>query len=231
MARPKSDSTKIAFNTIKDRINKFDLLPGDTVSDLQLSQELNMSRTPIREAIVLLMQCNLVKKEKHKYVVKHITKKDIKELLAIRVSLESLAAKLIIEKGGLTEKQLVELNDLENKYLYSMEANNYIDNFKYDAMFHKTIVNCAENSRLSVIMNNISIQSERLRWLSILTPIRLENAKNEHGAILNSLKKRDVENTCSVIEEHLFQTIKNYNSITENDSLESIITSFKKAFQ
>ena len=80
-------------------------------------------------------------------------------------------------------------------------------------------------------MSNISTQSERLRWLSILTPMRLENAKNEHSEIIEYLKQGDVEKVCSKIEDHLFQTIDNYNKITENDSLESIITSFKNAFQ
>ncbi len=231
MARPKSDSTKIAFNTIKDRINKFDLLPGDTVSDLTLSQELNMSRTPIREAIMMLVQFNLIEKDGHKYVVKHISKDDIKELLVIRVSLESLACKLICENGGLTKEMEETIVSIEDQYLSTLKAQNYIDNFKFDALFHNTIVSFANNSRLTEIMKNISIQSERLRWLSILTPIRFENAKTEHSDILQYLKECNVEKACDKIEEHIDLTIQNYNRITDNGSLESIITSFKEAFK
>ncbi|MGH4036363.1 MAG: GntR family transcriptional regulator [Sphaerochaeta sp.] len=231
MARPKSEATNIAFNTIKDRINKYDLVPGDTVSDLNLSSELNMSRTPIREAILMLVQCNLVERKPHKFVVKDITRKDIKELLDIRVAIETLAVKLIIEKGGLTKEEKKELEDLEIKYRASIKAKNYNDNFKYDSQFHTYIVDFAGNERLSGIMKNITIQGERLRWMSILTPTRLDSAVNEHAQIREFLEAGDGENAIKKIDDHLQLTKENYNKITQNSSWESIIISFKNAFK
>jgi DNA-binding GntR family transcriptional regulator len=231
MARPKSDATNIAFNTIKERINKYDLVPGDAVSDLNLSNELNMSRTPIREAIMMLVQCNLVERQKHKYVVRDITRKDIKELLDIRTAIECLAATTIIENGGLTVEQKKELKSLEDNYTKSIESKNYNENFNYDSLFHKTIVKFSGNERLYGIMNNISIQSERLRWMSILTPSRLDSAVNEHTQIRHFLEEKNEAQVIEKITNHLCLTRDNYNKITENSSWESIIISFKNAFK
>lgn len=231
MARPKSDATDIAFNTIKERINKYDLVPGDAVSDLNLSTELNMSRTPIREAIMMLVQCNLVERQKHKYVVRAITRKDIKELLDIRTAIECLAATTIIENGGLTVDQKKELKSLEDNYTKSIQSKNYNDNFNYDSLFHRTIVRFSGNERLSGIMNNISIQSERLRWMSILTPSRLDSAVDEHTQIRHFLEEKNEAQVIEKITNHLCLTRDNYNKITENSSWESIIISFKNAFK
>jgi DNA-binding GntR family transcriptional regulator len=231
MARPKSDATNIAFNTIKERINKYDLVPGDAVSDLNLSNELNMSRTPIREAIMMLVQCNLVERQKHKYVVRDITRKDIKELLDIRTAIECLAATTIIENGGLTVEQKKELKSLEDNYTKSIESKNYNENFNYDSLFHKKIVKFSGNERLYGIMNNISIQSERLRWMSILTPSRLDSAVNEHTQIRHFLEEKNEAQVIEKITNHLCLTRDNYNKITENSSWESIIISFKNAFK
>lgn len=231
MARPKSEATNIAFNTIKDRINNYDLVPGDTVSDLNLSNELNMSRTPIREAIILLEQCNLIVKEKHKYVVRDIRQEDINEILDIRIAIESLAAKLIIENGGLTKDQIAILEDLEVKYNKSIEDKNYNLNFKIDSTFHKNITEFSGNKRLFTIMKNISIQGERLRWMSILTPSRVDTAAKEHKDIVQYLREKNQEKVIETITNHLNLTRINYNKITEGDSWESIIISLKKAFQ
>jgi DNA-binding GntR family transcriptional regulator len=103
MARLKSDASNIAFTNIKNRINKFDLMPGDTISDLAISEELKMSRTPVREAIFNLIQYNLVEKQKTKFVVKPIPIEDIKEILQLREAIETKACELIIDNGGFSE--------------------------------------------------------------------------------------------------------------------------------
>jgi DNA-binding GntR family transcriptional regulator len=179
----------------------------------------------------MLVQCNLIERQKHKYVVKYITNKDIKDLLDIRIAIECLAAKLIIGNGGLTIDQKKELKDLEDKYTQSIESKNYNENFNYDSQFHRAIVKFSGNERLSRIMINISIQSERLRWMSILTPSRLDSAVNEHTQIRKFLEESNEKQVAETITNHLNLTRENYNKITENSSWESIIISFKNAFK
>ena len=138
---------------------------------------------------------------------------------------------MIIAHGGLTAEQVKEIESVENLYLKSLEQKNYIDNSRYDSLFHNTLVKFSANGRLTEMIKNITIQSERLRWLSILTPVRLEQAQKEHSEIIAYLKEGNREKVCEKITNHLELTIENYNKITREDSFESIICSFKEAFK
>lgn len=230
MARPKSNASKIAFNFIKDKINRYDFVSGDTISDLQLSEELKMSRTPVREAIMELVQYNLVEKQKTKFVVKEITFKDIKEILEVRESIETMSATLIIQNGGLSEEQKKELVAIEKKLSHCLGVRDYFNNFKYDSLFHSCIVQYSNNSRLIAIMENLSIQFERVRWLSILTPNRYQNAIEEHREILGAINSGNSKKMNKYIHEHLKKSAANYEKITANENWEDMIISFKQAF-
>jgi DNA-binding GntR family transcriptional regulator len=231
MARLKSNSSIIAFEFIKDRINKYDYKPGDTISDLSISEELKMSRTPVREAIMNLVQLNLVEKQKTKFAVKNITIDDILEILEVRQAIETMSVKLIIELGGLTKKQYLTLEEIEKNLARSLESNHYYDNFKYDSLFHRTLVGFCGNSRLISIMDTMSIQGERLRLLSILTPGRYKDAIEEHRQIIEAIKEKDLAQASNRISDHLKLTKENYIRITSESSWEAMIFSLKKAFE
>ena len=230
MARPKSDSAQIAFTYIRDQINKYDLFPGDTVSDVGISAILNMSRTPVKEAIMQLVQYNLVERQKTRFVVKSITVEDIREIFVVREAIETMSVKLIIQNGGLSKKQRLELENIETKLANCLALKDYYNNFKYDSLFHKGIVAFINNFRFISIMDNMTIQGERLRWLSILTPNRYQNAIEEHRKILSAIESGDVVETSSHVHEHLVESTKNYETITKGNNWEEMIISFKKAF-
>jgi len=220
----------IAFDFIKDRINKYEYKSGDTISDFSISEELNMSRTPVREAIMNLVQLNLVEKQKTKFVVTAITIDDILEILDVRQAIETMSVKLIIERGGLTKMQYSRLDEIEDSLAESLESNHYYNNFKYDSLFHKTLVSFCDNSRLVSMMNTMSIQGERLRLLSILTPARYQDAIGEHRLIVESIKDNDLARASSMIDTHLKLTKENYVRITSENSWEAMVISLKKAF-
>lgn len=228
MARLKSNSSEIAFSYIKDKIDRYIMHPGDTVSDLIISQELGISRTPVREAIQQLIQYNLVEKKRTKFVVKGISDSDIKEIIECREAVESQAARIIISNGGLTPDEMKQLEIVENNIEESLNNKNYYTNFKSDAQFHNLIVEFSKNSRLIEIMKSLTIQGERLRWLSIITPNRYNNALNEHNEILKYINKKDESKVRECISNHLNLTKINYNKITTDSSLDQIIIAFKQ---
>ncbi len=228
MARIKSNSSKIAFDCIKDKIDRYTLHPGDTVSDLAISQELGISRTPVREAIQQLIQYNLIEKQRTKFVVKGILDSDIEEIIECREAIESQAAKIIIKNGGLTSDEKKALENIEKEIEDSLNRKDYYQNFKSDALFHNSIVQFSKNSRLIEIMKSLTIQGERLRWLSIITPIRYNNALNEHRDIIKYIDNKDEKKLRFCISNHLNLTKINYNKITSNSSLDQIIIAFKQ---
>jgi DNA-binding GntR family transcriptional regulator len=79
-------------------------------------------------------------------------------------------------------------------------------------------------------MKNITTQGERLRWLSLLTPLRYKDAKEEHQEIIKTIKDGNKAQVKECIDNHLELTIKNYVKITKDNSWEHVILSFKRAF-
>ena len=85
--------TNKAYETIRQQIFDFDLFPGQIVSDYLLSKELNMSRTPIRQALMRLKNEGLLEEQigKKNYRVSTITKEDIQDLFDFREGIETTA--------------------------------------------------------------------------------------------------------------------------------------------
>ena len=73
MPRVRGEAVNLATNYILKKIENYELSAGDIVSDLELSKEFDMSRTPIREAIMSLIDSGILERTATKVVVKSIT--------------------------------------------------------------------------------------------------------------------------------------------------------------
>ena len=93
----KTSRAEFAYDTLKRRILDNQLPPGAMLSEVALAQKLNMSRTPIREALKMLMRDDLVEiRDGVGTFVKSATQKDIEDAYAVRQALEVLAARTAI---------------------------------------------------------------------------------------------------------------------------------------
>lgn len=210
MARPKSEASEIAFNTIRTKINRFELAPGDKVSDLALSKELNMSRTPIREAMQQLEKSGLIIKLQNCCIVAPITEKDVNEILVSRGALEKCAAQYIIENGGISSIDKDNIESILLKEQEYLKDGRFFESFSEDTLFHATIVSLSGNSRLIEFMHTLNIQGDRLRWLSIMVPSRFDSTLTEHYNILNSISSGDVAEASKCIDLHIRNSYENY---------------------
>jgi len=229
MARPKSDAVEIAFNYIRDQINRYELKPGDVVSDSAITTRLSMSRTPVREAIQLLVGAGLIERVNSKFLVTHIPYSVILDVFEIREALELLAARNIIRNGGLSEKQRFELRSIHQKFQENLEDRNLESNFHPDSEFHSTIVKFSGNDVAINFMKDVELLSERIRWLSILTPDRYRRSYREHDLILNSLEEGKLKSAEKHIKYHISNSLENYRRVTEIPDWENIIISIRNS--
>ena len=111
-----SSLTNKAYETIRQQIFDFDLFPGQIVSDYLLSKELNMSRTPIRQALIRLKTEGLLEEQngKKNYCVANITKEDIQDLFDFREGIETTAF-MLAWRRGITPGQLAELQEITDQ--------------------------------------------------------------------------------------------------------------------
>ena len=213
MSRVRGEAVNLATNYILKKIENYEFSAGDIVSDLELSKEFDMSRTPIREAIMSLIDSGILERTATKVVVKSITLTDITEILQVREAIEQKAASIIIEAAGLSAAQEKEFSEIHMELLQNVTSGNFSKNFQTDELFHRKLIEYSGNSRLLDIAERLSLQSQRLRWISTLTPSRYISTHNEHAAILEALFHKNAQKTDSAIREHYLYTLKNYQDI------------------
>lgn len=228
MARAKSNASEIALHKILKKINSYDLSSGDIVSDLELSREFNMSRTPIREAISRLLDAGVLERTATKVVVKSITMDDITEILVVKEAIELMSARLIIENGGLSKTEEHSLVELHETLKEDVSQGQFEDNFKTDAAFHTMIVSFSGNSRLLSICNQIDIQVQRLRWITLLTPSQFSITLEEHEAIITALQEQDLAKVENAITLHTNSAKSNYANIISNSHWSKLMKELSK---
>jgi|SRR5690554_4421407 len=163
--------------------------PGEPLSEIKLADQLNVSRTPVREALRLLQLENLITiSPRRGAVVTGITsKKEIDDLFKILVELESLAVVLAIDniKPSLLKKLLLYSEQIEE----CVEENNINKYIKLDTTFHLLIYEATNNDALQKILVNLFEQTTKFRRASLTRPGRIRAALDEHKQLIAAISK------------------------------------------
>lgn len=193
---------EIVFETLRDAIIKQVLKPGERMMEIQLAEELGVSRTPVREAIRKLeLEGFVVMIPRKGAYVADISLRDITEVFEIRGALEALAAGLACER--ITEEELEELERhlvIEAEYTEKQLLENLID---IDTEFHDILYGASRNSRLVGFLNNIREQILRFRKTSFTNPGRVTKALEEHKKLVEAIAARDVTLAQQLALEHV----------------------------
>ena len=197
----------VVFETLRDAIITQVLKPGERLMEIQLADEMGVSRTPVREAIRKLELEGLVimVPRKGAYVA-GVSMKDIHEVYEVRAALEMLAVSLAAER--ITDE---ELDALERQVLRESEAESSedtdehtLDNIVYiDTTFHDIIYQAANNQRLVQFLNILQEQLQRFRAASLSRPGRSKTALEEHKQIIEALSERNGELAAKLAKEHI----------------------------
>lgn len=210
MARKKGPQTQQAYIYIKQKIQNFQLPPGAAVSDCALEQELKMSRSPIREAMMRLSAEGLIMFTGKGAHVTDITLGDIVEICQVRRAVEVAAVQILMENGGPSSEQKERLTEC---FQNLREAAEPVRNYYYDDQFHDRITTMCGNRRLVDISNQMRAQIYRARWLNCLLPDRMQEAQGEHAAIYQALMDNDLGESVRQIQIHLDQSEQNFRRI------------------
>jgi DNA-binding GntR family transcriptional regulator len=185
-ARSQSES---AYLRIRDRIVSLDMPPGSVVHEGRLREELEIGRTPIREALQRLALENLVKTIPHRGTfVTNVNITDLARITEVRVVLESHAARLAAERlGGADRLAIRELLDV----LEAGGASDQRELMHLDQQIHRQIYKAARNSFLENTLERYLNLSLRLWYLVVDHEVRLREAVAEHVELLRAVLAGD----------------------------------------
>ncbi len=200
------------FILLRDKILNEDYKPGEKLNEVVLSKELNISRTPIREALKQLELEGLVNSIPNKGVyVLGFSSRDINDMLEIRYVLESLAIQFAIER--VDEVQLAKLREIcELMEFYASKG----DQEKFEELnisFHESIYKGTKSQYFERLLKDINYYIHVTAKHSIRQPKRLESAAIEHRDIYEAIEQRDVVLAKEKIENHIRKTqllVKSY---------------------
>lgn len=193
---------EVVFDYLRQSIVEGKLEPGKRLMEIQLAEQLGVSRTPIREAIRKLELEGLVVMVPRKGAyVADLSVKDVMEILEVRGALEGLAASLAAER--MSDEEIKELESICHEFRQCYEKNDIEGMIENDVRFHDCIFNSIGNSKLNQISQGLREQIYRFRVRFISRHNKAKELLNEHWAIFNAIKDRDSElaHKCGV--EHI----------------------------
>lgn len=193
---------EIVFEELRNLILTGKIEPGTRMMEIELAEEMGVSRTPIREAIRKLEEEGLVVIEPRKGAyVSEISVPDIVNILEVREHLDGLtaffAAQRISEKG---KESLVEASE---KFNVAVESGDMDEMIRFDTLFHKIIVDETNNSYLINIVERIQELVLRFRYIYYKDFKRAEEMPDEHKIITNAIISGDAETAKEESELHI----------------------------
>ncbi len=190
-----------AYENLRRGILESRYPPGSLLSENQLADELNISRTPIREALRDLATAGLVRiLPQRGVVVSELTVQDAVEVYQIRQQLECFAARLAAER--MTEPQRVGFIADHSMALAHLAAGDQRLAYDFSVMMHIRIIDMARNARLTQIMNQLADQTHRFGLLTLRNG-RAAPAIGEHGEIIAAISAQDGDLAERLMRGHL----------------------------
>jgi DNA-binding GntR family transcriptional regulator len=197
-----------AYDLIRTEIVSGALMPGDVVVELRLAQFLNISRTPVREALLRLEREGLLQRSGRSLSVRVFTPEEISDIFTVRAHVESLAARLAVQNG--LPHEIAELKRLQAEMVAATERHHELG--ELDDLRIVTQV----NERFHALMISMSRSPALARTAAglMLTPLlyrsqlwyqhedRMASAA-DHQALLDAVDAKDAAAAEELWRAHL----------------------------
>lgn len=197
----------LVFRTLKKAIMKGELQQGEHLIEVQLSEIMGVSRTPIREAIQRLSEEGLVTLiPRHGAIVAGISGKMLTDVLQVRNNLEKMALSLAFDNMG--ESAVNSLVKHHTEFSDAVKSGDIMCMTIADEGFHSVIYKASGNRKLEEILENLRDSMFRYRLEYLRYPELRESMINEHAEIIESIRNHDLQKGLTTLEGHIFNQEK-----------------------
>ena len=201
-AEPVSTYQQLAYDYVKSRIMRLELKPGAYITDSQIATEVNVSRTPVREAFYRLEHEGLlVSQARRGWRVYTLSLQDIEEIFDIKEALEGMVARQAAQCHD--EDLRAALREALQRMTAASQVGAADDWHKADTDVHNTIFAMAANDRAAHIIQNLNDQWHRIRIGFVAIEGRMQRASTEHAAIVACILAGDGDTAESLMRSHL----------------------------
>jgi DNA-binding GntR family transcriptional regulator len=200
--RQKGQLTGNATSRMRTMIVTGVLAPGQRIKERELCEALQVSRTPVREAIKTLLQEGLLRSLPNRSaVVTELDPEEVRDLVTVVATIEGLAGELACRAA--TDAQIAEIAALHHQMTVHQIRNQMAEYFAVNKHFHRHIVQAADNAVLLWIWDMLALRVDRARFSSNLWPQRWPQAIREHQEIVEALIARDADLAARLMRQHV----------------------------
>ena len=205
-----------AYAQLKKMILGGSLPFGSQLLELEAAEMLNVSRTPVREAMVRLKQEGMIElRPRHGMRVLPVSARDMREIYDVLTALEGKAAELVaVRQPGADELQ--GLWDAVADMDRTLESDDLTGWAKADERFHAQLVDLACNERLKAMVGHLWDQAHRARMATLRLRPKPEASNREHRAMVEAIAQGDADKAREIHEAHRRNAGKLLVSILED---------------
>jgi DNA-binding GntR family transcriptional regulator len=187
---------------LEDDILSGHLKPGDRLDEHALAKRLQVSRTPVREALRHLASSGLVEiRRNHGATVRTLTTAELIEMFQVMAELEGLSARLCVRR--MSDEELVLMRRQNEECEERLRAGDHEGFFAANNAFHETIYSGSQNRYLQEEARKLRNRLNAYRRRITFQPRRMIRTVGEHWKIVEAIEKGEEENAHRYMREHV----------------------------
>ena len=196
-----ADSAAHIYEYLKTMAMTFAIRPGERVNEVEVAKSLNVSRTPLREALNRLMvEGFLTRAPNRGFIGRPLDAKQVFDLYELRRALEASIVAIACERA--TDEELGELERFVKSSKDKPEDANASSLLALDEQFHERIARLTRNEEMVRAVMSINARIHYFRWIDMQNG-RRRYTQQEHLRIVKALKERDVPTATQLTVNHI----------------------------
>jgi DNA-binding GntR family transcriptional regulator len=188
--------------SIRERLIDGNIPPGARIPEQALCRALDISRTPLREALkVLAAEGHVVLLPNRGARAAKLTVNDVRDLFEVSAALESAAGELACQR--ITDAEIAAIAEQHASMAAHFTARNMPGYYACNRAIHEAIMRASGNAVMIGIYESVSARIRRARYIAPMTEPHWRIALQEHEAMLNALARRDGPMLAMILKTHL----------------------------
>jgi len=205
--------SKMAERYLEAEIVEGRLPAGTRLNPEEIAKRLNISKSPVREAMILLQREGLVTgKPRSIFVVSEINLADLHEIYPIRATLNALAVKTVMQSPAATAT-VASLTGYLEKMRVQAKKGDSLGYFHSSSDFYEFLISSCPNKRLQTMWHQLSRQVLRFRFLVMSQPGHIQRSFTDHQRLIAAMKEGSVDKAMRCAEEIIHTSLAHLDLI------------------
>lgn len=202
-------------DTLREQIFSGQFAPGSFLDEVALCEQMEISRTPLREALKVLTAEGLLRHEPRRgCFVSEVTEQDLDDIFPVIALLEGRCAHEAARNAS--DVELVALATLHERLVSHAQAGRIKDYYAANFAIHEAIILLANNRWLAQAIADLRKILKLARLQSLQVPGRLAQSLSEHMTVFAALKSRDSEGAEAAMRTHLMRQREALRELARN---------------